>query len=876
MAAMASPEETASYDAAGAEARWRARWEAWDLYRWDSRRPRGETFVVDTPPPTVSGALHVGHLFSYTHQDLIVRQKRMAGFNVFYPMGWDDNGLPTERRVQNVFNVRCDPSLPYRPGYRPDPDRQGPAELVSRPNFIELCHEVTSRDELAFKDLFQRLGLSVDWSLEYATIDDHCRRLGQLSFLRLHEAGEVYQATRPTLWDVDFRTAVAQAEVEDREVRGALYRLRFGLEGGAVLPIATTRPELLAACVAVVVHPGDERYRRLVGGHAVTPLFSARVPVLADPRADPARGTGAVMVCTFGDATDVEWWRQYGLPLRQVVDPAGRLAAVAFGAPGRESLDPARAGAVWAQLAGLDVARGRARVVDLLREAGALEGEAESLVHAVKFYEKGDRPLELIPTRQWFVRLLEHRDALIEQGERIAWHPPFMRARYRNWVEGLNQDWAISRQRYFGVPFPVWYPLDDRGEPRYDEPILARPEALPVDPLAQAPPGHDESRRGQPGGFAGDPDVQDTWATSSLSPQIESRWELDPARHRALFPMDLRPQSHEIIRTWAFYTIVKAWLHERTVPWHHAVISGWVLDPDRKKMSKSKGNVVTPAHLLDRYSADAARYWAARARPGVDTAHDEGVFKVGRRLVTKLFNAGRFVLGCLGGVDDGRLGPAAITAELDRALAARLREVVATATGACEAFDWAAALESVEAFFWAELCDDYLELVKTRAYREPLDAPRLSALATLRLALSVTLRLFAPVLPTITEELWSRRFAAPDGAARSIHTSPWPSAADFAGIGAPAHARALDAARAMLGEVRRAKGNAKVSLRAPVASLRVTAAGADLAAARSVHEDVQAAGVIREIAFVNGAEPAGRPPGGVHADGWAFDVRLAG
>ena len=860
---MTQERDRAAYNAGEAEARWRTRWDEWGIHRWDPRRPRGEGFVVDSPPPTVSGSLHVGHVFSYTHQDLLVRYKRMHGFNIFYPMGWDDNGLPTERRVQNYFNVRCDPSLPYRPGYRPDRNRSGPPELVSRPNFIELCHEVTALDELAFKELFRRLGLSVDWSLEYTTIDDHCRRLSQLSFLRLFEAGQVYQATRPTMWDVDFRTAVAQAELEDREVRGTLHRLRFGVDGGGPLLIATTRPELLAACVAVLVHPDDERYRRLVGGRAITPIFGVPVPIRADANVQREKGTGAVMVCTFGDATDVEWWRQHELPLRQVVDPTGRLAAVTFGTPGWESVDAGRANQVYAQLAGLDVSKALTRVVDLLREAGALDGEPEPVTHAVKFYEKGDRPLELIPTRQWFVRLLDHRAELIQQGERIQWHPAFMRARYRNWVEGLNQDWCLSRQRYFGVPFPVWYPVDDQGQPCYDRPILAPAAMLPVDPLAQAPPGYHESQRARPGGFVGDPDVQDTWATSSLSPQIESRWELDPQRHRSLFPMDVRPQSHEIIRSWAFYTITKAWLHHRQVPWHHAVISGWVLDPDRRKMSKSKGNVVTPMHLLDQYSADAVRYWAARARPGADTAYDESVFKIGKRLVTKLFNAGRFVLGCLGEVGGGRLGPDAVTDDLDRAFAARLGEVVARATEAYEDFDWASALEGVEAFFWAEVCDDYLELVKTRAYREALDEGRRSALATLRLALSVVLRLFAPVLPTITEELWSRRFAAADGPTRSIHASPWPSAAELAAVRTPAHAGAFAAARAILGAVRRSKGSAKVSLRWPVASLRVTAGAAEVAAARAVLDDVRAAGVIREISFAAGQ------------DGWAFDVCLA-
>jgi valyl-tRNA synthetase len=836
-----------NYNAAKAETMWRAQWDAWEIYRWDPHRSRQETFVIDTPPPTVSGSLHIGHVFSYTHQDLIARYQRMRSKSVFYPMGWDDNGLPTERRVQNYFNVSCNPTLPYKPNYHPDPTQARPPELISRRNFIELCHQMTAEDEQAFKELWRQLALSVDWSLEYATIDDHCRRISQLSFIRLFEMGEVYQATTPTMWDVDFRTAVAQAEVEDRDVRSVFYRVSFGIEGGDHFVVATTRPELIPACVAILVHPEDARYRGLIGKSAYTPLFAVRVPIIADPRVDPQKGTGIVMVCTFGDTTDVEWWRDYNLPLRQIIGRTGHLEAIAFGVAGWESLNASAAAEAYGALSGLDVMKARTRIVDLLRTAGALDGESEPIIHAVKFYEKGERPLELIPTRQWFVRLLDHKADLAELGERITWHPAFMRARYRNWVEGLNQDWCISRQRYFGVPFPVWYPLDGLGEPQYQSPILAPLDRLPADPLEEAPPGYEESQRGQPGGFIGEPDVQDTWATSSLTPQIATGWEYAPERHAQLFPMDVRPQSHEIIRTWAFYTITKAWLHQRDVPWHHAMISGWVLDPDRKKMSKSKGNVVTPLHLLEAYSADAVRYWAARARAGVDTAYDETVFKVGQRLVTKLFNAGRFVIGRLGVVDDGQLAPIAITTELDRGFVARLREVIVEVTDAYEQFDWARALESVESFFWAEFCDDYVELVKARTYRESLDEGRLSALATLRLGLSMLLRLFAPVVPTITEELWSQRFAVPEDDRRSIHTSRWPSETELEAVRAPDYPDSYATARMLLAEIRRKKGHAKVSARWPVARLLVAAPATELVVARSILDDVRAAGAIQEV-----------------------------
>jgi valyl-tRNA synthetase len=553
------------------------------------------------------------------------------------------------------------------------------------------------------------------------------------------------------------------------------------------------------------------------------------------------------MVCTFGDATDVEWWRDYNLPLRQIIDRTGRLEPITFGEPGWESLNATAANEAYEALRGLDVTKARARIVDLLRTGGALEGVSEPITHAVKFYEKGDRPLELIPARQWFVRLLDHKAELAELGERITWHPPFMRARYRNWVEGLNQDWCISRQRYFGVAFPVWYPIDAAGEPQYHSPILAPLDRLPVDPLEEAPPGYDASQRGQPGGFIGEPDVQDTWATSSLTPQIATGWEFAPERHAQLFPMDVRPQSHEIIRTWAFYTITKAWLHHRDVPWHHVMISGWVLDPERKKMSKSKGNVVTPAHLLETYSADAIRYWAARARAGVDTAYDESIFKVGQRLVTKLFNAGRFVLSRLAPVDDSQLPPTAITTEIDRGFIARLREVIVEATEAYEQFDWARALESVESFFWAEFCDDHVELVKARTYLDTLDEERRSALATLRLGLSTLLRLFAPVVPTITEELWSQRFAIPSSHQRSIHTSPWPTIAELDAVSAPDYPGSFAMARLLIGEIRRQKGHAKVSARWPVARLLVGAPETDLMVVRSIFDDVKAAGAIQEV-----------------------------
>ncbi|MHC4858994.1 MAG: valine--tRNA ligase, partial [Planctomycetota bacterium] len=824
------------HDHAAVEERWRRQWDDRDIHRWDPERPREETFVVDTPPPTVSGALHVGHVFSYTHQDLIVRYQRMKGKNIAFPMGWDDNGLPTERRVQNLLGIRCEPQAPFDPDWKPDFEqgervRQGkaPVEEVSRRSFIEVCSLVTAEDEKAFERLWRRLGLSLDWSGQYATIDEHCRRISQLSFLDLVDKGLVYQEASPTMWDVDFQTAVAQAEVADRDRPGFFHDVRFGIEGGGEILIATTRPELLPACIAVVAHPDDERYRPLFGKRAITPLFRTPVPIVAAEHADPEKGTGILMVCTFGDSMDVEWWKQSGLAVKQVIGRDGRLLPVVHGEAPFASLDPEAAQRAYDELAGKSVKKAQRRIVELLAEEGsaadglgpALVGEPQPVSHAVKFYEKGEKPLEFVTCRQWFIRILEHKEELLEQGRRVRWHPSHMRARYEHWVEGLNQDWCISRQRYFGVPFPVWFRVRDDGEPDYESPLFASPESLPVDPMTDLPPGFPEDRRDRPAGFTAEPDVMDTWATSSLTPQIQSHWGVDEKRHRSLFPMDIRPQSHEIIRTWAFYTIVKAWMHEREIPWKHVVISGWILDPDRKKMSKSHGNVVTPEDLLDEYSSDAVRYWAARARLGTDTAYDPTVFKVGKRLVTKVFNASKFVLMQIDrAVGEGEPpGPERIREVLDRGFLSRLAAMVAKATEALEQFDYAAALQAIESSFW-EFCDHYLELAKGRGYAEEDTPERASAVATLTLALRTYLRLLAPFLPYITEEVWSWRFAG-EGRDRSIHTTLWPTPGEAAEIGDEAAVETFEAAAEVIGRIWGAKTVGARGPRWPVDSLEV-------------------------------------------------------
>ena len=817
----------------GLEDRWAAAWEEVGIYRFDEGASRDEVFSIDTPPPTVSGSLHMGSVFGYVQTDAIARYRRMRGWKLFYPMGWDDNGLPTERRVQNHFGVTCDPTLPYDPDFTL-PEEPGKDDVpVSRPNFIALCAELTAEDELAFEDLWRHIGLSVDWGRTYATVDDRSRRTSQRMFLRNLARGEAYSSEAPTLWDVDYQTAVAQAEMEDREKEGAYHRLRF-----SDIEIETTRPELIAACVALVAHPDDERYAARFGTTARTPLFGVEVPVLAHPLAEPDKGSGIAMICTFGDVTDVVWWRELDLPTRSIVTRSGRITDTP--PPGVPDSD------AWRAIAGRTVKQAQRAMVEMLAASGDMVGDPRPITHPVKFYEKGDRPLEIVTSRQWFIRNGGRdetlRRELLERATQLDWHPPYMKVRYDDWVNGLNGDWLVSRQRFFGVPLPVWYPLDAEGQPDYDAPIVPDEASLPVDPTTDVPPGYVAAQRGVPGGFAGDPDIMDTWATSSVTPQIACGWEDDPALFASTFPMDLRPQGPEIIRTWLFATLLRSHLEHDTLPWTHTTINGWILDKDRKKMSKSKGNVVTPMATLEEFGSDAVRYWACNGRPGTDTALDTGVMKIGRRLAIKILNASKFALGRLG---DGPVpGIEAVREPLDAALLTQLTALVEAATAAHEGFDYARALELTETFFWS-FCDDYVELVKTRAYGEGDPAGADSARATLAVALSALHRLFAPFLPFVTEEVWSWWQEG------SVHLAPWP---DITEIGADAggDAMVLTVAAEVLGAVRREKTAHKRSMRARVACLTVTGPAATLAAVEAARGDIVDAGGVDALVLAEG------------------------
>ena len=817
----------------GVEGKWGNSWVQNKTFAFDKTAAKENVYSIDTPPPTVSGSLHVGHVFSYTHTDLIARYQRMTGKKVFYPIGWDDNGLPTERRVQNYFGVRCEPTLPFDANFVAPNEPSEKQIPISRKNFVELCEKLTLEDEKVFESLFQTLGLSIDWNYTYQTIDKRARTVSQRAFLRNLKRGEAYQAEAPTLWDVTFRTAVAQAELEDRERPGAFHKIGFKKQNGENVYIETTRPELLPSCVALVANPDDDRYKELFGKTVTTPLFDVEVPVVAHQLADPEKGSGIAMICTFGDLTDVIWWREFDLPTRGLIGWDGRIVA-----ENPEWLTTESAKQTFEKIVGKTSHTAREVLVAELKASGDLVGDPKPITHAVKFFEKGDKPLEIVTTRQWYIRNggrdQELRTKLLKRGSELNWHPEYMKVRYENWVEGLNGDWLISRQRFFGVPLPLWYKLDADGNPDYDQIIVPDEKQLPIDPQSEAPVGFDESQRNKPNGFIGDPDVMDTWATSSLTPQIAASWELDNDLFNRVFPMDLRPQSHEIIRTWLFSTVVRSHLEENSLPWKNASISGWILDPDRKKMSKSKGNVVTPIDLLEEYGSDAVRYWAAMGRPGTDTAFDTGQMKIGKRLAIKLLNASKFSLSL-----NATLNSSDVTQAVDHALLNKLAQVVETATTSFDKYDYTRALEVAETFFWA-FTDDYVELVKERTYGNQGEAAANSARAALGITTHTLLKLFAPFIPFVTEEVWSWWQEG------SIHLQSWPKSSEIitdksAGIDP------LNNVTWILSEVRKVKTENKQSMKAEVKTLEIWAKAEVIEQVKDAQKDLIAAGNIKDL-----------------------------
>ena len=832
----------------GLEAKFDERWTAEQTFAFDRTKTRDEIYSIDTPPPTASGSLHVGHVFGYTSTDVVARYKRMRGFEVFYPMGWDDNGLPTERRVQNYFGVRCDPSLPYVEGFEPPHQGTDGKNVkhadqlpVSRRNFIELCERLTADDERIFEELWRHLGLSVDWAQTYQTIGDGARATAQRAFVRNLARGEAYQAEAPGLWDITFQTAVAQAELEARDYPGHYHRVAFHQADGEPVYIETTRPELIPAAVALIAHPDDERYQHLFGTTVRSPLFGVEIPVLAHHLAEPDKGAGIAMCCTFGDLTDVQWWRELQLPTRSIINRDGRITRdvpewLPTG-PGAELFE--------AEVAGKTTFTARKAIVDALTASGDMPTAPVATQRKANFYENGDKPLEIVTSRQWYIRNggrdAALREELLSRGKELDFHPDFMRVRYENWVGGLNGDWLVSRQRFFGVAVPLWYPVNASGEVDYTHPIVPAEDTLPVDPTSQAPTGYTEEQRGQAGGFVGDPDVMDTWATSSLTPQIVSGWERDNDLFERVYPMDLRPQGHDIIRTWLFSSIVRSHLENKVLPWKNAAVNGWILDPDRKKMSKSKGNVITPMGLLVEHGSDAVRYWAASARFGTDAVFEAGQMKIGRRLAIKILNASKFALSFGGGAgSEIVLDPAAVTVPLDRSMLAGLADVVEQATAALETYENARALELTETFFWT-FCDDYLELVKDRAYGADAGSAGVSpetasARTALAIALDTMLRLLAPYLPFATDEVWSWWREG------SVHRAAWPVAEPLRSASGDADPADLAAAGHALAALRKVKSEAKASMRTPIMAASLAVPASSLTAVETAVEDIKAAG----------------------------------
>ncbi|WP_339045250.1 valine--tRNA ligase [Candidatus Mesenet endosymbiont of Agriotes lineatus] len=775
---------TEKYNFQETEYKYNILWEESKIYKWCGSKDN--SFVIDTPPPTISGKLHIGHIFSYCHTDFIARYQRMIGKDVFYPIGFDDNGLPTERLVEQISKA-C-------------------AAEVERSEFTQMCKEVSSKSRQEFKKLFQATGISYDWELEYHTIGKKAVKLSQMSFIDLYNKGYIYRKLEPILWDTIDQTAIAQAEVEDKIFPSLMHTISFFTEDNQKINIATTRPELLSACVAIFCHPEDSRYSHLIGKCAITPLFQNKVPILADDKVKIEKGTGLVMCCTFGDETDVYWWRKHNLPTKTIISKSGKISGT------------------MREIDGLSIKKAREKIVEILTIEKFLV-KSEEIAHSVKCAERSGAELEILLTYQWFIKVLEYKNELLAKVRKCNWHPKSMQKRMEIWIEGLNWDWCISRQRYFGVQLPVWY-SQRKGEE--GKTILPEIEDLPIDPLKDLPRGYSREE------VIAEKDVMDTWATSALTPQlnalaINEEFTVD----NILFPADLRPQSHEIIRTWAFYTIVKSHYHANSIPWRNIMISGWCLAHDKKKMSKSKGNVITPDSILNIYGADVVRYWAANSRLGVDTTFSEDIFKTGKRLITKIWNASKFVSSFM--QKHQELDISSVTQTMDKWIISHLYKTTKKVTEKFEHFQYCEALDITQRFFWDDLCDNYLEFIKKRAYGK--DASReenLSARQSLAYVLNVVLRFFAPFFPYITEEIYHKLYSY-----NSIHNlGNWPKIEDSL-YDAKAEAIGKNCVE-ILNAVRKLKADSNISVKCSVKKLSIKAKDENFQITQSAEKDLKA------------------------------------
>ncbi|MFA5860477.1 MAG: valine--tRNA ligase [Candidatus Thermoplasmatota archaeon] len=844
----AAPQPDASIQAM--EEKWLAFWEEQGIYRFDAASSK-PVFSIDTPPPTVSGRMHIGHAYSYNQMDFTARYKRMRGYSLFYPFGFDDNGLPTERFTERAVGKKLSD--------------------VGRQEFIRLCLQETKKGEEAMERSWRRIGTSCDWSLVYRTIDKPVIRISQESFIEMFGMGRVYRAERPTIWCPECQTAIAQVETEDRLLPSTFNDISFDLVGAVhsaheklilrtMVPgpeanskprevvtyqqgaegrivISTTRPELIPACVAIFVHPDDERTRHLVGQQVRVPVGVGNiVPVLTSDTVDKETGTGVVMNCTFGDQMDIDWWQANSLPLRVVIAPNGKMTDGA------------------GKYVGQSVTHARENILADLNREGRLLSQ-KHFEHSVNVHERCGTPIEFLVTKQWFVKYLDLRDAFLARGEKVAWHPPYMKVRYDNWVKGLKWDWCISRQRYFGVPFPLWY-CEACGEPK-----LARLEDLPVDPTVDKP--HGKCAKCENAVFRGEADVMDTWATSSLTPQIailaaSERMGVRNARLAdintdsklsKLLPFSVRPQAHEIISFWAFNTIVKAHLHHDKTPWMDAQISGFVKLGKGKKMSKSKGDIVEPLDVIRDYSGDALRYWSATgANLGEDIIWNPKELTRAQRLATKLRNIQGLIARGVGGARPEAV-PAERLALMDRWILAEFALLVESATRDWDDYDYTKAVKDTEHFAWNMLADHYLEAAKQRLYAG--DAGARYTAYTVGLGV---IKLLAPVLCFSTEDMFQEHYAKHEGE-KSIHTSAWPhvGAVDKTALEQGAIVRNVIAA------VRNWKSQGKLALNQQMPALEVVASPAAREALEAGQADIVSTTKVDGLRFVEAADVQMRP-----------------
>jgi len=763
------------YDPKESEKKWGEFWEKENIYAFDVNSKK-KIFSIDSPPPTVSGKMHIGHSFSYSQMDFIARYKRMRGFNVFYPFGTDNNGLATERLIEKMKGVR--------------------GSDMEREKFISMCNETLKEILPEFVQDWKNIGISADFSINYSTIDDRSRRLSQKSFLDIYKMGRAYRKQAPTMWCPECHTAIAQVELKDKEIDTMFNHIIFKCgDEKENLIIATTRPELLSSCVAIFANPNDERYKKYFGKKARVPLFNFDVPILADERAAIDKGTGIVMCCTFGDQTDIEWQKAYNLPIKMSINPDGKLNKLA------------------GKYEGLKIKEARKQIIEDLKKEQLLI-EQKPLKHSVNVHERCGTEIEFIVSKQWFVRYLDLKEKFLAQGNKIRWHPSFMKSRYDNWIRGLQWDWCISRQRFFGAPFPIWYCNDCGAE------VLAKENQLPVDPLSDKPPitecPHCKSQL-----FIPEKDVLDTWATSSLTPQISIDVISERMKNakRKIFPMSLRPQAHEIITFWAFNTIVKSWFHEKNIPWKDTMISGFIT-LGGKKMSKSLGNTIEPQEVLATYHADALRHWAASSKLGEDLDYQEKELISGKKTVTKLWNAASFVFSFITDEDKKKIktGKKPKLELIDKGILAKLNKVIKTATKNLDEFEYSKTKSEVDNFFWQNFCDNYLEIVKDRLYNSNIsDEKKHSAKYTLYCVFLDVIKMLAPFMPYISEEIYQKYYKDTESD-KSIHISKWPKYSWFDSF----FKRNKNAEQTfelfcqVLTKVRQEKSKAQKSMKAPV------------------------------------------------------------